>query len=392
MKNPILFLSLILMIVFSCRDKNFIEPDIEDYEYKIPNELNDGWETASANDVGLDEEKFVELVKYLNSSIDNQFHSILIAKDNKLIFEKYFSGYKFDINSIKSEQDIIQFGVDTLHYLASVSKSITSLLLGIAIDNGAEISLDDTLLSYYPQYSAELIGEKSLIQLNHLLTMSAGLSWDESTYSYGDPKNDVTQLFVQSDPLQYILRKPIESLPGTKFSYNSGYTNIIADVLQLKTGVTFNQFAHNNLFSKLGIDSYKWEMINGNLIFASGGLYLTPRDLAKIGYVFLNEGKWLNTQIVSNGWIEQSFENYINPNYYYYSNGYGLQWWKNTFHTTYGSYECYFAAGWGEQFLYILPELDMEIVITGGYYFNNYIELSPHSIVNDYILYSLKKE
>lgn len=380
------------MIVFSCRDKNFIEPDIEEYVYKAPIELNDGWETASAKDVGLDEEKFVELVEYLNSSIDHQFHCILVAKDNKLIFEKYFSGYKFDINSVQSEKDIIQFGIDTLHYLASVSKSITSLLLGIAIDNGAEISLDDTLLSYYPQYSAELNGEKSLIKLNHLLTMSAGLSWNESTYSYGDPRNDVTQLFIQSDPLKFILGKPIESLPGTKFSYNSGYTNIIADVLQSKTGINFTQFAQNNLFNKLGIDNYEWEMINDNLIFASGGLYLTPRDLAKVGYLYLNEGKWLDNQIVSNGWINKSLNSYVNPNYYYYSNGYGLQWWKNTFYTTNGSHECYFAAGWGEQFLYLFPELDMEIVITGGYYFNNYIKLSPHSIVTDYILYSLENE
>lgn len=393
MKSNVVYLVGLFLIItqISCRDSTPLVPPLEQYEYSIPQKVDDGWQVKSVEEVGLLKSKFFEMVNYLDEN-EHQIHSILVIKDSNLVFEKYFPGYKFDLNSVQSPDDIIMFGIDTLHYLASVSKSVTSLLFGIAIDKGAHIDLDEYLISYYPEYESTLTGEKRNIKLSHILTMSAGLSWDESTYAYGNPKNDVTQIIFSDDPINFILGKSLESIPGTRFKYNSGYANILAHLMQKKTGSNFIDFAEANLFNKLGIAKYRWDKMASGLAFASGGLYLTPRSLAKIGYLYLNGGEWLGEKILSVEWIDKSLQNYISPNYYGFSNGYGLQWWKNTFITIYGNYECYFAAGFGEQFLYIFPEIKMLIVITSGYYYNDNFNITPHNLVNDYILYSIPKE
>jgi len=387
--NRIIIIISFSVLFISCRDTNTLEYEQTTYEYSIPIQTDDGWIVSSAYAVGLNLDKITDMVNYLEEETNHQIHSILIVKDSKLVFEKYFKGYKFDISAVQSPEDLIEYGIDTLHYLASVSKSITSLLLGIAIDHNTEIDVNEKLSHYYPEYSSILINEKAGITIGHLLTMSAGLSWDETTYTYGNPKNDVTQLFSQNDPIRYILEKSIESLPGTKFSYNSGYTNVLADIIRKQTNTPLLTFAEINLFNKLKIQEYKWDKINQNLVFASGGLYLSSRSLAKIGLIYLNDGKWNETKIISEEWIEQSLQNYMNPNYYF-SNGYGFQWWKYTFQTIYGAYECYFAAGWGEQFLYLFPELEMTVVFTSGYYSDEHIDITPRSIINEFILYALQ--
>jgi CubicO group peptidase (beta-lactamase class C family) len=382
----ILFLVLILI---SCRDKSSIEPEVITYVYEIPEQIDDGWEVGSVEEVSLNVNNLTEMINEIDEISNHRIHSILISKDSKLVFEKYFEGYLFDANYVQSEGDLINYDLSTLHYLASVSKSVTSLLFGIAIDNGAELDIKKSLQSYYPEYASVLVGEKANITVEHILTMTAGLSWDESTYSYGDIRNDVTQLFLQEDPIKYVLEKPLESVHGNNFSYNSGYTNILSHLIQKTTGISFQLFAENNLFAPLKIDNYKWDKLNDNLIFASGGLYLSSRNLAKMGQLFLNDGEWEGNQIVSKEWIDLSTQSYINPYYYNFSNGYGFQWWNYTFNTIYDSHECFFAAGWGDQFLYVIPSENMSIVITSGNFFDN-AEISPHAIVHDYILYALE--
>ena len=117
-------------------------------------------------------------------------------------------------------------------------------------------------------------------------------------------------------------------------------------------------------------------------------MYLSPRNLAKIGQVYLNKGLWNSNKIISKSWIELSSQNFANTNNGGFSDGYGLHWWKYTFTNGISSYECFFAAGWGEQYLYLFPNENISVVITGGYYFD-FIEISSHTIVNDYILNSL---
>ncbi|MCB0730364.1 MAG: serine hydrolase [Ignavibacteriae bacterium] len=394
MKNVFFTLKLILLlfsflILVSCRDKSINENVDPFYQYEIPSKIDDDWEVASVEDVDLDKDKLTKMIDEISNMPDHKIHSILIVKDSKLVFEKYFKGFLFDTDYIQSEGDLIQYDENTLHYLASVTKSITSIILGIAIDKGLDIDVNKLLLEYYPEYSDILIDDKASITIKNLLTMSAGLDWNEAYYSYTDPRNDVFILFSNDDPIKYILQKNIVTKPGERFYYNSGYTNIIADIIQKKIGVPFFKFAEENLFTPLKINNYRWDEINNELIFASGGLYLTPRSLAKIGEVFLNGGKWKDEPIISKDWIDESTQAYINPNYYFFADGYGYQWWNYNFTNYEKTYSCYFAAGWGEQFLYIFPEQNMEIIITSGYFFT-YDGITPHEIVSDYILNSIK--
>lgn len=384
-----IFLGLIILLhSFACRDKSILENTEQNYKYEIPQKLDDEWDVASLNDVNFDEQKLTKMIDEISNMPDHKIHSILIVKDSKLVFEKYFKGYLFDTNQIQTEGDLIQYDVNSLHFLASITKSITSILLGIAIDQNVDIDLKTPIKNYYPQYSEILNGDKEKITLEHLLTMSAGLEWNELYYSYSDIRNDALALYLSPDPIKYILQKKLITQPGGRFLYNSGYTNIIADILQHKISLPLLSFAEQNLFTPLKINDYRWDKINDTLISASGGLYLTSRSLAKIGEVFLNNGKWKDRQIISKDWIDLSTEPFINPNYYFFSDGYSYQWWNYDFINYDKTYKSYFAAGWGEQFLFIFPEENITVVITSGYFFTEF-GISPHEIIRDYILNSI---
>jgi len=356
--------------------------------FEKPPLLNDGWDVDYPNQVGINETPIIDMLRLLDSNA-NRIHSVLIIKDGKLVFEKYFGGYRYIGNPPGSEGAYITYGYDTLHYEASVSKSVASAIFSIAVDKGYFPDLEDKLINQMPQYSSILTGNKANISLKHLLTMSSGLAWDESTYPYGDPRNDVTALFLYSDPISFILSKALISTPGANFLYSSGSPNVISHLITLKTGLNFINFAEQNLFTPLGITSYKWEKIRYQYYFASGGLWLTPRSLAKIGYLYLNKGMWKGTRIISENMINQSLANYINPGWPN-SNGYGFYWWRNSASVNGHTINYNYAAGWGEQLMFLVPQENMLVLINSGYY-TVPITLSPFNLFHNYILSSVGK-
>lgn len=391
MKNPITKFFIILLFVtctISCKKQIPTKPEDVSYTYNIPPETGDGWEVSSLTDVGMRQSDLVDMMTFIDSTTDHRIHSILIIKNGKLIFEEYFKGYLFDTNEIESEGQFIKFGRDTLHFMASVTKSVTSVLFGIAMEQGLLQDVETKVLNYYPEYATILTEKKADIKIKHLLTMTAGLAWDEDTYPYSDSRNDVTGLFIHSDPIRFILEKPLESSPGLRFHYNSGYANILADIIRQSLDINIKTLAERQLFDQLNIKKYRWEMIHGDYVFASGGLYLKPRDLAKIGQLYLNGGTWKEQRIVSKEWIDTSIANYINPGFTNFSNGYGYQWWLHTFQFGEKSTDCFMAIGWGDQFMYCFPDEKMVVVMNGGYFFISAI-VSSHSIVQNYILKSL---
>jgi len=214
--------------------------------------------------------------------------------------------------------------------------------------------------------------------------MTSGLDWDETTYPYGDPRNDITGMFQSYDPIRFVLSKSMHAPPGVQFHYNSGVTNVLAEIIRLRSNQNFLQYADANLFQPLGITSYLWERIRGNYYFASGGLHLRPRDLAKIGYVFLNNGMWNGQQIVTQDWINASTTSYINPGWQGFANGYGYQWWMNTVNINGTNYDYSIAAGYGEQYMLVCPALDL-ILIFNGSYFGYPVTVSPFELIQDYI-------
>ena len=376
-----LFILLAGLLLLTCNDQRE-----SGYNYTLPVKTNDGWEVGSAAEVGLSTARITEMMDYIGSVADHNIHSVLIFRDGELLFEEYFEGYLYSTDPPGSNGDLIQYDRETDHYLASVSKSVTSVIFGAAVKAGYIESVDEPLVDILPEYSDILTGEKAEITLKHLLTMSSGLHWDEWSTSFEDPTNDVRALFMEEDPIAYILSKYMTNPPGAEFHYNSGGTNVLGAVIEKKTGMSLLDFGNQKLFDPLDVQGGIWEKIAGGYFFASGGLYLRPRELSKIGYLFLNGGYWKDKQVITEDWITESTSGYIvTDDLIPQADTYGYQWWRMDFWANNQSYDCFFAAGWGDQFMFVFPDQDMIITINCG----NFLQggsISIFDLIENYIL------
>lgn len=359
----------IVAVVTSCDD--LVENGVE-YTYQVPQQTGDGWETAALSDVGMDTEPFIELMNGLLGRDDHYVHGIVVAKDGKLVFEEYFPGQDLDLSNLSDGLAYAyrDFDQNTLHCLASDSKSVTSVLLGIAIDEGLVEGTDETMFSFFPDYSGHSDPVKNQITLAHMLAMASGLPWNEG-YPYDDPRNDLVAMVFSEDPIAYVLGKSTVAAPGTQFIYNSGTTNLLGEVISRTSDMTLWAFAEQQLLAPLVISSYEWYAFPNapEMAVASSTLYLRPRDMAKIGQMYLDGGVWEGTRVVSEGWVTESTTEIMSipvsespiPGYLH---GYGFQWWLGTFST--GDTDFYTAAGHGGQFIIVLPDPEMVVVITAG--------------------------
>lgn len=346
----------------------------------IPEETEDGWRTTSLERVGIRAVGIQELIRRIDDGIYQNIHSIAIVKDDRLVFEAYFQGYTWSYGADQYKGDLTDFGRDTIHNLASVTKSFTSALVGIAIDQGQIGGVDDALFDYFPEYDELLDGEKEAITLEHLLTMTSGIEWNEMEVPYSNRTNDLVRLFSELDPAGYILGKPLVAQPGSEWYYSGGNTNLLGEVIRAATGERMDHFAEENLFEPLGITTFEWDYISPYMVHASGNLKLRPRDLAKFGYLFLNEGEWDGERIISEEWIRESTKERISLSA---TDGYGYQWWLSTYRAGAETFEAFYAAGWGGQEIVVFPSLDMVVVFTGG----NYVDAEPSAeILSKYIL------
>jgi CubicO group peptidase (beta-lactamase class C family) len=350
------------------------------HTYRTPEQTDDGWRTASLDEVGINEKRLGEAINRIHDNTYQNIHSILIVKDGKLVFEEYFSGYTWAYNDDQHRGELVDFGIDTTHNLASVTKSFTSALVGIAVDHGFIQGVDEKVFTFFPEYVNLNDGRKGRITLEHLLTMTSGLEWNEMEFPYSNTRNDLVQLFIVSDPIEYILAKPAVSEPGTEWYYSGGNTNLLGEVIRESTGLRMDGFAEQYLFAPLGITNYEWDHINPDMIHASGNLKLRPRDMAKFGYLFLNGGIWRGERIVSEEWVEESTKGHASTPW---ADGYGYQWWLKTYRLGSTSVDSFYAAGWGGQRIIVFPSLEMVCVFTGG----NYVGEEPvDEIINRYIL------
>ena len=385
--KTICVLCLLALSTISCKKDNITN----DYQYNIPELSNDGWEVGSTNEVGINTDVISNMMNFINNSSGHNIHNILIFKDNKLVFEEYFEGYLYSGNPPGSNGEFILYHKETDHYLASVSKTITSVLFGAAIKEGfIDDNINTKVIDLLPEYEDILTGAKADITLKDVLTMSSGLAWDESSYSYGDTLNDVTALFYSEDPIEYILSRPLLYSPGSEFLYNSGGTNVLGAIIQKYAEMSLLDFGNEYLFDPLNIQGGLWQRMGNDYFFASGGIFLRPRELAKIGYLFLNDGYWGDHQVISEEWIMESVIEHIEtkgktlPS----AHAYGYQWWHQNFQLSGWTYSTFFAAGWGGQYMFVFPDQEMIVVFNGGNYLSNG-SISPFSLVENYILESL---
>jgi hypothetical protein len=247
-----------------------------------------------------------------------------------------------------------------LHSMQSVSKTASSIILGIAITRGDfKASLDTPLLKYFDIAKVKNVDDrKRRITLRHVLTMTTGLDWNEEV-AYDDPKNDSSLMEASDDWVQYVIDRPMAQEPGKVFNYSSGVSMFLAYVFQKETGQDIEKYGEKYLFTPLGM-KYFWKRTPLGVVDTEGGLFLSGPDLAKLGYLYLHDGMWDGKQVVSKEWVRESLTPFIDAEEGF---KYGFKWWLLPRADRQGY--IWMARGFGGQDLMVFPEEDLIAVLTG---------------------------
>lgn len=335
---------------------------VYNYSYNKPLQKNDGLECSTLSAEGIDSIYIYKLVEDILNGKMATVHSLLISKDNKLVFEEYFHNY----HSRK------------LHLMESVTKSFTSALMGIAIDKQFIPDVNEPVLNYLTKWdSTQWVKKEYDIRIKNLLTMTAGLDWKPFT---PNEYNDDVNIYISPDYIAYILNKDLKNKPGEKFFYNNRIMFLQGYLIEKSTGLSVDSFATKYLFNELGVKQHTWKKYDNGITETGGGLKLFPRDMMKFGLMYLNNGKWQGKQIVSHEWIKSSTEKHVSTGDQYY----GYNWWIKNYNINNSNYNVYYALGHGEQTIMIIPSINVVFVMTAGNYFQAPQKLNE--IMTEYIL------
>jgi CubicO group peptidase (beta-lactamase class C family) len=303
--------------------------------------MNDGLNVSTLEKHNLDKSVFDRINQDICNGKYGNIHSLLVIVNNDLVIEQYYNDWK------RAQ----------LHFLVSNTKSFNSILIGIAIEQGKISGVNQKILSYFPEYEMnEKDSLKRKITIKDLLTMTSGFKWDEQSLPVNDPKNMGVQMDKKDNWLKASLSLPMDTIPGTKYVYCGPNDIILSEILRKSTGLNIAEFAEKYLFKPLEINEYEWFAKNG-IYDSGGGLKLKSRDIAKYGLLHLNRGKWRDTVIVSENWINEIFTPFIEIKSPYYS---CYQW--QMVKTEFG-FNAWFIPGNGGQIISIIPDLNMVVVI-----------------------------
>ena len=315
------------------------------YTYRQPDQLDDGLTTSAFPDA----DARAALSRVIERVIDQEYghiESLLVLQDGELVVEEYF----------------FQYDREQPHRINSCTKSVASLLLGIALANHPDVDVGQPVISFFPEYEALQTPETEAMTLGHALTMTAGFAADEDSEEVDD--------WVRS-----LLSRPLQAKPGSTFYYDNGCTNLICGVIQRLERKAVHHYAEEFLFAPLGITAYRWEIHDNGMAECASGLELRPRDMAKIGLLVLNDGMWQGRQIVPAEWIRLSTRPHVVESEYY---DYGYQWWyrsndkkpwwKERSVQVSKEPDLFTAMGAGGQFITVIRERNMVVVTTASDY------------------------
>jgi len=322
------------------------------------------WRASSPEKQGMDSETLAGVFD-LVENFKIKINSLLVVRNGYVVLEG---------NRRK---------VGDLYHIYSSTKSFTSALIGIAVGNGIIKNIDQPISDFFPEILQKNEDpRKAAITLRHLLTMSGGFDWSEIATSYYDPANPAVQMVKSANPVEYILTKPMLLQPGLHYSYNSGCSHLLTAVLS-KAGLDVSNFAQNNLFSPLGIkkNQYIWEQDPNHIPFGSHGLHMTPRNMAKFGYLFLKGGFWEGKQLIPKFWIAESTKKQIQIKFGI-AEYYGFQW----FIQRYG----FHSLGLFGQYIVVVPKLEVVVVITSD--LKQSLMAVPRKIVETNIIPAIKAD
>lgn len=251
-----------------------------------------------------------------------------------------------------------------LHTLQSVTKTITSIVIGTAVTRGDFPSIDTPVLRFFDTTKVKNIdARKRRMTVKHLLTMTGGIDWNENL-PYIDPRNNAVVMEASHDWVTYTINLPMGREPGTEFNYSSGETELLAHIFRRATGVDIEEYAARHLFGPLGITRWFWKRTPIGLIDTEGGLYLEAKDLARIWYLFMQDGLWQGQRVISSDWIRQSVTPAVSVGNRPGGAQYGLKWWlyRNPSDTT---KLIWAGSGFGGQLPMAFPERDLLVVFNG---------------------------
>jgi len=327
---------LILLFLSGCNtdsqtfelDDFYIESQTyEDIDSKIvwPLEKGSGFDEKTINEL-------TDLYKSLSFT-----RSLIIMKDNQLMMEAYFNG------SGPSDSENVH----------SVSKSILSALIGIAIEEGFIEDIDQSIADFLPSdYFEGEYKNRNKITIRHLLNMNTGLDWSEDYSEY--------RILGELDWVKDILEQDMLYIPGTHFNYSTGNTYLLAVVLAEATGIPLKDYAEQYLLNDIGVTVEYWHKNTQGYYSGGCNLFLTPMEIARFGQLYLDKGVWNDKQVIPEAWVKESVEKSVFFDDTFYDGGYGYLWWTHTIK----GYEVKTAWGYGGQMLHIIPELDLIFVST----------------------------
>jgi CubicO group peptidase (beta-lactamase class C family) len=358
------------------------------------------WRTVAPSEVNFAdlESRFDKLVA--DKRVWN-LDAVIVVRGGRIALERYFEGAQ---NSWGKSLGRTQFGPGTLHNLYSVTKSVVTLVYGVALSQGKVPPPDAPLYEQFPEYKelVEADPRRKDRTIAHALTMTLGLQWDEILIPYSDPKNDEIGMEMAKDRYRFILERSVVGPPGKRWLYSGGATALLGRIITKGTGLALPDYARTALFEPLGLGPTEW--INNRDTWvaarygpgdgepvAASGLRMTPRDLARIGQLVLDKGVAGGRQILPVQWLTECLTPRVSVDE---QRRYGYQWYIGDFE--YGSHEdprldhwvgCF---GNGGQRLFVMPELDLVVAITAGNYGTPDQWRPPIRVMREAVLASIK--
>lgn len=343
-------------LVYSVPRVNYQNKAVIDYTYRKPARTDDGWEPGDIQEAGGDRNKIEDAVRAVLMQDVPNIHSLLLVRHGKLLLDEYFYGYH----------------PEEIHQLQSTSKSVLSILMGIAEDQHL-LKTTDKLMNYFPEYRSKPNWDvrKNEITLGALLTMTSGFACDDGQYRKAGGAGCEVDMLNSPDWLDFCLTQPMAHRPGQHYGYCTSCLTLLGAVLSKQSGMSVGDFAQKYLYDPLGIHSVQWLTGPNGITEVGASHWLRPRDMAKLGLLCLDKGNWNGKQVVSSKWVEESTHPQPIPpdgKPWPTFTGYGYLWWSQKIPTPRGDVFAYYSHGKGGQHIIVVPEMDLVCVITAGNY------------------------
>tara|TARA_B110000037_G_C17054281_1_gene479090 strand:- start:330 stop:1361 length:1032 start_codon:yes stop_codon:yes gene_type:complete len=315
-----------------------LAPDQQTWNYALPNQFN------------LIDTEFLDLNKAILNDEFKNINALVIIKDDQLIFENYYlDQQREDLNNIDNATNVL-----------------TSIAIGMAIDDGYLISIETPIADLLPEYENELSTDslKKTITIRQLLTHRSGISWDEIV-----SEDDIEEMMNSDDWVKNVLEKPLDAVPGGRYNFNSGASMVLSKIIQNLTNETLSEYINRRLFKALEIEEWLWTADPSGTTNATNGLHLTQLDFTKIGYLLLKNGLWKDQVILSESWIYESTTLQHQPTYSYSLGYLWFQFTEDRGNVPYNSRQTFYIPGHTGYHLYINPEENLIVSVGATNYF-----------------------